>query len=548
MSEEKKIEVEKDEKQIKALTPIEYLKRLGHNTVKKDGNPLLFSFVARLITLEKSDLDIEKKPLTEDQEKQLIQLVFDRCSLQNDPIFETVRMQVTFESLYSHELQKLGSKYLHEDQDTKVAINKIVEIASTLQTNQQVANLYRAIFKLLLTNSGVEKAKIDRTVEHEIAVALESVFPQAGLNAFNMLSAEEKKRQLSELVTIVLGIRLFNRHVSKRGAGLVDVPVLSSEEVDSLYELLEVESTEMGDVCYAYADVVNLEYDRPGTIHASLSRLQDELTNRRQYVLFIHQLQHEVLDSMDIIKEGRNRINEALDPLKALVGLRSSVPKEQVYPKFHQLASTWNALSRERAKNTVRKALLKELWEFKDNFQASLLEDDLQLVKQYLPLDKKRVDPDSFVKTLRMEDLQREHETLQQIQQSIGQLQNTKIELEQQLSSSTTTTTTSTTTTSSSSSSTSSLSSSSSSSSSSLSSSSSAASCSSSSCSCSSSSSVLSSSASCSSSSSVSCSPSLSLSSSVSLSSASSSSFSSSTSCSACTCLSTSSSSSSCKS
>jgi hypothetical protein len=40
---------------------------------------------------------------------------------------------------------------------------------------------------LLLSNSTVEKAKIDRSVEREVAAALESVFPQAGLNAFNLL-------------------------------------------------------------------------------------------------------------------------------------------------------------------------------------------------------------------------------------------------------------------------------------------------------------------------------------------------------------------------
>jgi hypothetical protein len=50
-----------------------------------------------------------------------------------------------------------------------------------------VASLYRAIFKLMLANSCVEETKIDRTVEREIAAALESVFPQAGLNAFNMM-------------------------------------------------------------------------------------------------------------------------------------------------------------------------------------------------------------------------------------------------------------------------------------------------------------------------------------------------------------------------
>lgn len=101
------------------------------------------------------------------------------------------------------------------------------------------------------------------------------------------------------------------------------VPVLASDEVDALYELLEMESTEMGDVCYAYSDVINLEYESSGTIHSSLSRLQDELTNRRQYVLLIHQLQHEALDSIDVIKEARQKLREEMVYPHLLFVLRS---------------------------------------------------------------------------------------------------------------------------------------------------------------------------------------------------------------------------------
>jgi len=203
------------------------------------------------------------------------------------------------------------------------------------------------------------------------------------------------------LVNIVLGIRLFNREIKKGGAGLVDVPGLVSSDVDKLYEELELESTEMGDICYTYSDIINLEFEKSGSIAASLSRLQEELTNRRQYILLIHQLQHEVLESIDVIKAGKQQLFEEMEQLKTLVGLRTSVPKEQVYPKFHVLAGTWKALVREREKTNMRRKLLEQLLLFKDNFDTSLLDDDIEMVKQTnIDENKPGIPFDDFVQTI----------------------------------------------------------------------------------------------------------------------------------------------------
>jgi hypothetical protein len=216
-----------------------------------------------------------------------------------------------------------------------------------------------------------------------------------------MMSASEKRAQVKDLVNIVLGIRLFNREIKKGGAGLADVPATVSREVDTLYESLEMESTDLGDLCYTYSDIINLEFEKPGSIAASLVRLQDELTNRRQLILLVHQLQHEALESIDIIKAGKQQLMEELEQLKTLVGLRTSVPKEQVYPKFHVLAGTWKALIREQEKNRMRKRLLEQLLQFKDNFHPSLLDEDIELVKQ-TPIEPKSlsIDPDDFVETI----------------------------------------------------------------------------------------------------------------------------------------------------
>merc|ERR1719171_2121646 len=82
--------------------------------------------------------------------------------------------------------------------------------------------LYRKIFNFLVLRAGLEPGA-DRPAEREIAAALESVFPRIGLKAFTALPNDDKVAQLHELANIVLGIRLFNRHIGKGGAGIVDL-------------------------------------------------------------------------------------------------------------------------------------------------------------------------------------------------------------------------------------------------------------------------------------------------------------------------------------
>jgi hypothetical protein len=87
-----------------------------------------------------------------------------------------------------------------------------------------------------------------------------------------------------------------------------------------------------------------------------------------------------------------------MEQLKALVGLKTSVPKEQVYPKFHMISGAWRVLMRERDKNTLRQSLLEQLLAFKDSFSTSLLEQDLEL--RDTPIDEKNdLVPEEFVAT-----------------------------------------------------------------------------------------------------------------------------------------------------
>ena len=47
-----------------------------------------------------------------ESEKDLIDMTLERCLRKDDPLFETIRMQVTFESFYATELQRLRQEQL----------------------------------------------------------------------------------------------------------------------------------------------------------------------------------------------------------------------------------------------------------------------------------------------------------------------------------------------------------------------------------------------------------------------------------------------------
>eukprot|EP01042_Synura_sphagnicola_P001824 gene1824-2141_t len=238
--------------------------------------------------------------------------------------------------------------------------------------------LYRKIFRFLLEFApGVR----DRAVEREVAAALESVFPRIGLKSFVLLTQEEKSIQLMELARIVFGIRLFNRDQGRGGEGIENVYDDSERVSNQLEKTISQEVELLTEQCnkYQYAIVRANRYNRHLELDEKEARLQrqkdmeeqippynvatamvltrnkivsshlidrwsQELSNRRQYLGFLRSLQEDTQLSHQKIIQLRESVRNELNNLKALVGNRASVPKEQVYPKFDSLAGLWLSL------------------------------------------------------------------------------------------------------------------------------------------------------------------------------------------------------------
>mmetsp|Transcript_38761 Transcript_38761/g.51075 ORF Transcript_38761/g.51075 Transcript_38761/m.51075 type:complete len:685 (-) Transcript_38761:228-2282(-) len=347
---------------------------------------LLAAFVCRTI-IESSDSQVadEKggKPvfsldrqLVGDDINELINRCIERLLEQDSPSLETVKMQVAFDSSYLQQEEKTTKKKQQRQNHNRELQRGIVMVRpQNANDYDTLTTLYRQIFNFLLQHYTPE-ASTDRAVEREVAAALESVFPRIGLKAFIQLTNDEKYEQLEELASIVLGIRLFNRKVGKGGAGIPSIDNEVTSWVESMTKDLNLEVELLTSTCQQHQEtIVHLHLRQPkGVTPEMMDRWKDELANRRQYLSYLQSLQEDLVVSSQKVGALLEQYNEEVRDLGALIGSRTSVPKEHVYPKFDSIARLWIKLDAEHKVVKARAATLEELHRFRSSYSSTLSE------------------------------------------------------------------------------------------------------------------------------------------------------------------------------
>jgi plasmid maintenance system antidote protein VapI len=105
-----------------------------------------------------------------------------------------------------------------------------------------------------------------------------------------------------------------------------------------------------------------------------VSRWSFELANRRQYLAFLRSLSEEITISHKKITELIENMSTEQAALAELVGNKASVSKEQVYPKFDNLASIWLTLWEESKLLSARHHTYVSLKKFKSSYVTALTE------------------------------------------------------------------------------------------------------------------------------------------------------------------------------
>jgi len=334
----------------------------------------LSAFMARAVVLENADKFPLDKELNESDVQELIKMACERLCEEDSPPLETVKMQVALDAARLQEGEALERGRAERERKEGGLVADVSE--TRLKPGNDVealTALYRKIFNFLVVRAGLEPGA-DRPAEREIAAALESVFPRIGLKAFTALPNDDKVAQLHELANIVLGIRLFNRNIGKGGAGIIDLHMQSATLAAELTQQATAELTQAETVCAQYVDVIGHKYRGA---EGAPSRLQAELTNRRQYAAYLHDLTTGFKQAGAHVEELSRMFLSEMQQLQGLVGNRSSVPKEQVYPRFDSLAKLWAALREELALLEARQLTLDTLRGFNSSFTPTLRPDDL---------------------------------------------------------------------------------------------------------------------------------------------------------------------------
>ena len=345
---------------------------------------VLAAFVARtIVETDETTFALDKKMNPVNKDEIILQSI-ERLIERDSPALETMKMQVDYDSCFL--------KHDGEAQKSLRARNKMIQthkmgimdvVMEDANDFEALTVLYRKIFRFLLEFAPNAKGS-DRTVEREVAAALESVFPRVGLKTFIQLTYEEKNAQLAELARIVLGIRLFNRDQGRGGAGIGTMDKDGTQLATTMVEDVESEVEYFTDACNKYQQAIQraqiirrriaveeqrkaeAKTDEPSVVsRASLmaegppgaatlvpseklvNRWLKELGNRRQYLGFLRTLQDEMKSLYEKVMQIVDTIKDELVGVTHMVSNRASVSKELVYPRFDSLGALWVSLYEE---------------------------------------------------------------------------------------------------------------------------------------------------------------------------------------------------------
>lgn len=289
-----------------------------------------------------------ERPIDENDARTMVEEAAKRI-LSREACVPTLKLQATYESAFAESDNKVKVDKSAAKQAEDRVTNWIAAFTAGFdQDFDTLTGLYKKIYQFLMLRCTSSKSQAavpkDSAVEREVAAALESVFPRVGLRSFVALTGPEKLAQLQELAGIVLGIRLFNQHQKKGGAGLPTVnDAVAKLKAAELYENVQKEADEVNDLCHAFQDAIVLcgKGYAKAPPEAEIDKAKGDLLYLRQYLCYLLNLQEDLASSIERLRRDQTTLNEELTDLDALVGGRVSVGKEQVYPRFDGVARVY---------------------------------------------------------------------------------------------------------------------------------------------------------------------------------------------------------------
>ena len=168
---------------------------------------------------------------------------------------------------------------------------------------------------------------------------------------------------------------MFNRDIGKGGVGLESFNEIINHPARNLINDLNTEVAEIMEQSDRYTMFFNVLSELPDPGAAELiDYYKQELTYKRQFLIYILELKSDVQISEQNIDSLQAKYENEITELKSLIGNKSSIPKDQVYPRFDSLSQIYSQLLEEKNLAVLRSDLFSVLLEYKENMTNQLSE------------------------------------------------------------------------------------------------------------------------------------------------------------------------------
>jgi len=348
----------------------------------------LAAYVASTIVNPTTNSFFINKPLEEADARIVVEESIKLLFAKNDPVVETLKMQVAYETKY--QLCERNKKE-KQDEEKKLEEGLLEQITNTKasfgEDFESMLKVYKLIFQLLkVKNSFIMKQNLKpekkEQVEREISAALESVFPRTEIFSFMALTPPEKRTQLFELVAIVLGIRLFNLKNLPEEEHLlpcVESSALFDAEktVTVITELQERIDQEASSVNKYYEYLFNAKHLETSLSKRDMEKHSNDLVFHNQVLSYLWVLHDEITLSLERSQAYITKYMDCNATLEAYISDKSSVQKKQVYPAFNSLSISYLDALREIETLNSRSTLFTQLKDVYDKYLPQLTEDQV---------------------------------------------------------------------------------------------------------------------------------------------------------------------------
>ena len=353
-------------------------------------NPIILAYLARLYYLRQHNSTTFTVQEYNDSQNQLLSHTIqciqqyystydnnDIDNLSNQLYINTLYLQIIYYSLHYTNTTELHSTQYTMSLGTKHRLDSIVELSKLctvnktdqIQYNKNIITLYRSIFQYMqYYNNNIHHAlyniynennqkfndynKQQHIIDHEIAAALESVFPQTGISQYLLISPGNQKYQISILVSVVHGIRLYNKYIDKGGAGINEIYNTLDKSIAASIDQVQQQLDQVNDTICSITILLQTESKQNGTITSNINILQSYLILLKQYSKYCQYSLNELNALLQqSVQPSLASYQSQLQQIQSHIGNKHSVSKELVYPLFTTLSQSYNELVQYRCRH-----------------------------------------------------------------------------------------------------------------------------------------------------------------------------------------------------